>query len=104
VEDAAEGILLAAERYDGAEPVNLGSGMDISIKDLAELIARETGFKGEFVWDTSKPNGQPRRALDVGRAEQYFGFRAKMPFEEGIRRTIAWYREQLKIKKLEGSK
>ena len=97
VEDAAEGILLASERYDGAEPVNLGSGMEISIKDLATLIARHAGFTGEFVWDTSKPNGQPRRALDVSRAEQYFGFRAQMPFEEGIRRTIAWYEERLKV-------
>jgi len=93
VEDAVEGILLATERYNGSEPVNLGSGMEISIKDLAELIARLTGFDGEFVWDTSKPNGQPRRALDVRRAKEYFGFQAQMPFEEGLRRTIAWYRE-----------
>ncbi|HSF82416.1 MAG TPA: GDP-L-fucose synthase [Anaerolineales bacterium] len=92
VEDAAEGILLAAERYNGPEPVNLGSGMEISIKDLAHLIGRLTGFKGEFVWDTSKPNGQPRRALDVSRAREYFGFQAQMPFEEGLRRTIEWYR------------
>ncbi len=98
VEDAAEGILLAAERYDGPEPVNLGSGMEISIKDLAEMIARLTGYQGEFVWDTSKPNGQPRRALDVSRAEQYFGFRAKVPFEEGLRRTIEWYRQKLQVK------
>jgi GDP-L-fucose synthase len=97
VEDAAEGILLAAERYNRAEPVNLGSGMEISIKELAELVARLTGYQGEFVWDTSKPNGQPRRALDVSRAEQYFGFRAKMPFDEGLRRTIEWYRERLKV-------
>jgi GDP-L-fucose synthase len=93
VEDAVEGILLATESYNGSEPVNLGSGMEISIKDLAELIARLTGFDGEFVWDTSKPNGQPRRALDVRRAKEYFGFQAQMPFEEGLRRTIAWYRE-----------
>lgn len=93
VEDAAEGILLATERYNGSEPVNLGSGMEVSIKDLAELIARLTGFDGEFVWDTSKPNGQPRRALDVRRAKEYFGFQAQMPFEGGLRRTIAWYRE-----------
>ena len=92
VEDAAEGILLAAERYNQAKPVNLGSGMEISIKDLAELIARLTGFEGDFIWDTSKPNGQPRRALDVSRAEKYFGFRAQMPFEEGLRRTVEWYR------------
>ncbi len=96
VEDAAEGILLASERYNGSEPVNLGSGNEISIKDLAELIKRLTGFQGELVWDTSKPNGQPRRALDVSRAEQYFGFRAKMSFEEGLRRTIDWYRQNKK--------
>jgi GDP-L-fucose synthase len=92
VEDAAEGILLAAERYNGAEPFNLGSGMEIRIKDLAELIARLTGFQGRIVWDTSKPNGQPRRALDISRAERFFGFRAQMPFEEGLRRTVEWYK------------
>ncbi len=95
VEDACEGILLATERYDSAEPVNLGSGMEISIKDLAHLIARLTSYTGEFVWDTSKPNGQPRRALDVTRAEKHFGFRAQMPFEEGLRRTIEWYRKNM---------
>jgi len=93
VEDCAEGILLAAEHYNGPEPVNLGSGMEISIKDLAHMIARLTGYQGRFVWDTSKPNGQPRRALDISRAERYFGFRAQMPFEEGLRRTIEWYRQ-----------
>ena len=93
VEDAAEGILLAAERYNRSEPVNLGSAQEVSIKNLAELIARLAGFEGKFVWDPSKPNGQPRRALDVHRAEQYFGFRAQMPFEEGLRRTIEWYRQ-----------
>lgn len=93
VEDAAEGILLASEKYDGLEPVNLGSGDEISIKDLAGMIARLTGFTGRLVWDTSKPNGQPRRALDVSRAEQCFGFRAQMPFEEGLRQTVAWYQE-----------
>jgi GDP-L-fucose synthase len=93
VEDAAEGILLAAERYNGSEPVNLGSGMEIRIKDLAELISRLSGFDGELIWDTTKPNGQPRRVLDTSRAEQYFGFRAQTPFEEGLRRTIEWYRE-----------
>jgi GDP-L-fucose synthase len=92
VEDAAEGIVLAAEKYDGREPVNLGSGMEISIKELAELIKRETGYKGELVWDTSKPDGQPRRALDVKRAEELFGFRARVDFVEGLRRTIGWYR------------
>jgi GDP-L-fucose synthase len=92
VEDAAEGILLSAERYNGSEPVNLGSGNEIRIKDLVELIARLTGYTGEIVWDTSKPNGQPRRALDTSRAEANFGFRAQMPFDEGLRRTIEWYR------------
>lgn len=91
VDDAAEGILLATERYNGSEPFNLGSGMEISIKELAETIARLSGFTGQIVWDTSKPNGQPRRALDISRAERYFGFRAKMPFEEGLRHTIEWY-------------
>ncbi len=91
--DAARGIVLAAERYNGSEPVNLGAGMEISIKDLANLIAELTGFEGEIVWDTSKPNGQPRRGLDVSRAKEYFGFEAQTPFEEGLRRTIAWFRE-----------
>jgi GDP-L-fucose synthase len=91
VEDAAEGIALAAERYNGSEPVNLGSGFEISIKDLASLIARLSGFEGELVWDISKPNGQPRRGLDVSRAEKLFGFRSQTPFEEGLRRTIDWY-------------
>lgn len=90
--DAAQGILLAAERYNDSEPVNLGSGFEISIHDLAHLIARLTGFEGELVWDTSRPNGQPRRALDVSRAREYFGFSAQTPFEEGLRRTIEWYR------------
>jgi GDP-L-fucose synthase len=95
VDDAAEGIVLAAEEYDGREPVNLGSGMEISIKDLAELIARETGYTGRLVWDASKPDGQPRRALDVTRAEELFGFRARVDFVEGLRRTIEWYRSTL---------
>jgi GDP-L-fucose synthase len=89
--DAAEGILLAAERYDGAEPVNLGAGFEIAIKDLAELIARLTGFTGTITWDSSKPDGQPRRSLDTSRAEQAFGFRARTGFEEGLKHTIAWY-------------
>jgi GDP-L-fucose synthase len=93
VEDAAEGIVLAAERYNRSEPVNLGSGMEIRIKDLAATIARLTEFAGEIRWDTSKPNGQPRRALDISKAEKYFGFKAQMPFEEGLQRTVAWYRE-----------
>ena len=96
VEDAAEGILLAAEHYNSSEPVNLGSGMEISIKDLVELIARLTGFEGRLVWDTTKPNGQPRRRLDVSRAEKEFGFKAKVDFEEGLRRTIDWYRQNHK--------
>jgi GDP-L-fucose synthase len=96
VEDAAEGILLATERFNGPEPVNLGSGHELSIKDLAEMIARLTDFKGKLVWDTSKPNGQPRRGLDVSRAETRFGFRAGTPFEEGLRRTIKWYKEHTK--------
>jgi len=95
VEDAAEGILLATERYNGNDPFNLGSGMEISIKDLAEMIVRLTGFSGKVIWDTTKPNGQPRRALDVNRAHDYFGFRAQMSFEEGLRRTIEWYRQQV---------
>jgi len=91
VEDAAEGILLAAEKYNGAEPVNIGSGFEIRIKDLAELIARLSDFRGKIVFDPDKPNGQPRRALDVSRAEKEFGFKAKIGFEEGLRRTIEWY-------------
>ena len=96
VEDAAEGICLAAERYDSSEPVNLGSGMEISIKDLVHTIKRMTGFTGEIIWDTTKPNGQPRRSLDTSRAEKLFGFRAKTSFEEGLRRTIEWYKNQNK--------
>ncbi|HEY2941813.1 MAG TPA: GDP-L-fucose synthase [Vicinamibacteria bacterium] len=92
VEDAAEGIVLATEHYDGAEPVNLGAGFEVTIKDLAELIARLSGFKGRLVWNTSQPDGQPRRCLDTTRAATYFGFRAATPFEEGMRRTIEWYR------------
>ncbi|MBN1230595.1 MAG: GDP-L-fucose synthase [Anaerolineales bacterium] len=91
VEDAAEGICMAAETYNDSEPVNLGSGMEISIKDLAELISELTGFEGEIIWDTTKPNGQPRRALDVSRAKEYFGFEAKMSFREGLKNTINWY-------------
>lgn len=89
--DAAEGILLAAEHYNEAEPVNLGAGFEIAIKDLAELIARLTGFTGTIVWDSSKPDGQPRRSLDTSRAEHAFGFRARTSFEEGLKHTIAWY-------------
>jgi GDP-L-fucose synthase len=92
VDDAAEAIVLATEHYDGAEPVNLGAGFEISIKDLAEKIARLSGFRGRLVWNTSLPDGQPRRCLDTTRAAAYFGFRASTPFEEGLRRTIEWYR------------
>jgi GDP-L-fucose synthase len=91
VEDAAEGIVRATEMYDGAEPVNLGSGMEISIKDLATRIAEITRFHGRIRWDDSKPNGQPRRCLDVSRAERAFGFRATTSFEDGLQKTIQWY-------------
>ncbi len=91
VEDAAEGLVLAAERYEKPDPVNLGSAFEISIKDLTETIARLTGFEGEIRWDTSKPNGQPRRKLDVSRAEKEFGFRSSTSFEEGLKSTIEWY-------------
>jgi GDP-L-fucose synthase len=93
VDDAAEGIVRAAEMYDGREPVNLGTGVEISIRELAELIAAETGFDGEIVWDYSKPDGQPRRAVDTSRAVEMFGFHARTEFAEGLRRTIRWYRE-----------
>lgn len=91
VEDAAEGITLATERYNSSEPVNIGSGFEISIKDLTETIARLTGFTGGIRWDTTKPNGQPRRRLDTTRAREAFGFEAKTDFEEGLKHTIAWY-------------
>lgn len=92
-DDAAEGILLATEFYNGADPVNIGSGMEISIRDLAALIAREIGYEGNLVYDTTKPNGQPRRALDVARAEKEFGFRASTDFETGLKNTIRYYIE-----------
>jgi Nucleoside-diphosphate-sugar epimerases len=91
VADAAEGIVLAAERYDGADPINLGSGFEISIRELVEIIKELTGFNGRVIWDTSKPNGQPRRRVDTSKAEKLFGFRAKTDFREGLERTIAWY-------------
>jgi GDP-L-fucose synthase len=94
VDDAAEGIVLATERYDGAEPVNLGSGGEIAIRDLAPIIAQATGFTGRITWDATKPNGQPRRGLDTSRAEREFGFRARTPFAEGLAATVAWYRAQ----------
>ncbi len=95
VEDAADGIVAAAERYEGAEPVNLGTGREISIRDLATLIAERTGFRGSFAWNATKPDGQPRRALDVSRARDEFGWTARIPFEEGLDATISWYRESL---------
>ncbi len=91
VEDAAEAILLAAERYNNPEPVNIGAGFEIRISDLAQLIAKFTGFKGEIKWDKSKPDGQPRRCLDVSRAREEFGFTAETPFEQGLEKTIKWY-------------
>ena len=99
VEDAAEGILLAAEeKYNKSDPVNLGSDLEISIKDLAELISRLVGFKGKIKWDTSKPDGQPRRKLDTSKAERGFGFKAKMDFEKGMKKTIEWYKEKQRIR------
>ncbi len=94
VEDAAEGVLLATERLNDSLPVNLGSSFEVSIKDLAEMIAGLTGFKGQIVWDTSKPNGQPRRKLDISRARDDFGFVATTPFDVGLQRTIDWYRRE----------
>jgi len=96
VEDAAEGILLAAERYNASDPVNLGSAFEISIRDLTEMIARLCGFEGRIVWDTSKPNGQPRRKLDTRRAKALFGFESHTSFEEGLRQTIDWYQNRLR--------
>jgi GDP-L-fucose synthase len=94
VEDAAEGILLAAEHYDKPEPVNLGAGFEISIRDLVDLIAKLTGFSGQILWDRSQPDGQPRRCLDTSRARKEFGFSAKVGLQEGLKRTIQWYRGQ----------
>ncbi len=93
VEDCADAFVLAAERYDGAQPVNVGTGEEISIRDLAHLLADLTGFSGEISWDTSMPNGQPRRSLDASRAKELFGFTARTPLREGLERTIAWYRD-----------
>jgi GDP-L-fucose synthase len=95
VEDCAEAIVTATERYDSAEPVNIGVGKEITIRDLVELIAQATGFGGEIRWDTSKPDGQPRRVLDTTRAAQEFGFRASTSFEDGIRVTVDWFREHV---------
>jgi GDP-L-fucose synthase len=94
VEDCVDGLLAAAERYDGPEPVNLGTGAEISIRDLAALVAELTGYAGRIQWDTSMPNGQPRRALDATRAAELFGWRAQVPLREGLERTIAWYRQR----------
>jgi GDP-L-fucose synthase len=93
VDDCVEGLLLGAERYDGADPVNLGTGVETSIRETAELIAEFVGFEGEIVWDPEMPNGQPRRSLDASRAAELFGFRARVPLRAGLERTIAWYRE-----------
>jgi GDP-L-fucose synthase len=92
VDDCVEGLVLAAERYDGAEPVNLGTGAEISIRELAGLVAEVTGFEGRISWDTSMPNGQPRRALDASRARELFGFEARTELREGLERTVEWYR------------
>ena len=94
VDDCVDGLVLAAERYDGPEPVNLGTGVETTIRELAETIADLTGFEGEIVWDTSMPNGQPRRSLDASRAAALLGFRARTPLREGLERTVAWYRAQ----------
>lgn len=91
VEDAAEGILLATERYSGAEPINLGSGEEISIKELAQMIAQEVGYTGRFNWDTTQPNGQPRRCLDVTSAKEFFGFQASHPLRAGVKKTVTWF-------------
>ena len=97
VEDAAEGIILAAEKYNKSEPVNLGAGFEISIKDLVKLVAKLTGFKGKIIWDKGKPDGQPRRCLDTKKAKQEFGFKAKTSFEEGLKKVISWYKTAEKI-------
>jgi GDP-L-fucose synthase len=94
VDDAAEGIVLAMEKYNDPEPVNIGAGFEMPIRDLVQLIARLTGYEGKVVWDATKPNGQPRRMLDVSRAKERFGFQAKVGFEEGLKKTIAWYEER----------
>jgi GDP-L-fucose synthase len=97
VDDCVEGLLLAAERWSGPEPVNLGTGVEISFRDLAELIAELTGFEGDIVWDTSRPNGQPRRVLDASRARRLFGFEARTPLREGLERTVTWYLSELRV-------
>jgi GDP-L-fucose synthase len=94
VDDCVDGLVLAANRYEGADPVNLGAGKEISIRGLAELVASVTGFEGRITWDTTKPNGQPRRSIDATRARELFGFEARTPLRDGLERTVAWYREQ----------
>ncbi|MBM3713893.1 MAG: GDP-L-fucose synthase, partial [Actinobacteria bacterium] len=96
VEDCAEAIVLAAELFDKPDPVNIGAGFEISIKDLAEKIKSLVGFQGRIVWDTTKPDGQPRRCLDTSRAQEEFGFKAKTNFDEGLKNTIDWYINSLK--------
>jgi len=93
VDDCVDGLVLAADRYDAPDPVNLGAGKEIAIRDLAELVASVTGFEGRITWDTSKPNGQPRRSVDATRAREGFGFEARTPLRDGLERTVAWYRE-----------
>jgi GDP-L-fucose synthase len=93
VDDCVNGLVLGAERYDGPEPVNLGTGEEIAIRDLAELVRTATGYRGAITWDPTRPNGQPRRRLDTSRAEELFGFRAQISLREGITRTVAWYRD-----------
>jgi GDP-L-fucose synthase len=95
VDDLVEALLLAAERYDGAEPVNVGTGVETSIRELVDLVADVTGFTGRIVWDASMPNGQPRRSLDASRARELFGFEARMPLRDGLERTVAWYRDHV---------
>lgn len=96
VDDAVEGILLAAEKYDKSDPINLGSSFEITIKDLVEIIAKQTGYTGKIVWDKTKPNGQPRRKLDVSRAKNEFGFKSSTTFEDGLRQTIDWYKKHMR--------
>ena len=96
VEDAARGIILATEKYNSSEPVNLGAAFEISIKDLVDLIVKLTGFEGKVVWDESRPDGQPRRSLDTSRAYDKFGFKAQMEFKDGLKKTIEWYRDRIK--------
>jgi GDP-L-fucose synthase len=94
VDDCVEGLVLAADRYDGADPVNLGAGKEISIRELADVVSKVTGFTGRIEWDATKPNGQPRRSVDASRARELFGFEARTPLREGLERTVAWYRQQ----------